>query len=94
MVRITKAISIHAPVKGATVTFLPIRAHFASISIHAPVKGATFQSPFAVSCNPHFNPRSREGSDLQDIIHCFLTIDISIHAPVKGATRATGQSNP
>ena len=56
------AISIHAPVKGATlcaVIFLLVDG----ISIHAPVKGATPRSP-SQRCSPrNFNPRSREGSD-------------------------------
>ena len=33
----------------------------------------------------YFNPRSREGSDVQHIIPLTL-VDISIHAPAKGAT--------
>ena len=41
-----ESISIHAPVKGATVFFLRSRRR-ALISIHAPVKGAT--AYFAVS---------------------------------------------
>ena len=36
----TPEISIHAPVKGATVGFCRC-GHFIHISIHAPVKGAT-----------------------------------------------------
>ena len=56
------------------------------ISIHAPVKGATLSAlmqPVLVTL--HFNPRSREGSDVLSHIRSGLT-DISIHAPVKGAT--------
>ena len=57
-------ISIHAPVKGATLG--PISAAREEvISIHAPVKGAT-RSPRPQTRNPgHFNPRSREGSDIR-----------------------------
>ena len=56
------------------------------ISIHAPVKGATAQGSYSSPCLLHFNPRTREGCDLD-----FLLIEvhfglISIHAPVKGAT--------
>ena len=36
-----RLISIHAPVKGATLASLP-EPLFRRISIHAPVKGATF----------------------------------------------------
>ena len=40
-------ISIHAPVKGATLQLHPpVRRHV--ISIHAPVKGATCLIPFAL----------------------------------------------
>ena len=38
--RSTQSISIHAPVKGATVAFY-VLADLSVISIHAPVKGAT-----------------------------------------------------
>ena len=34
----------------------------------------------------HFNPRSREGSDLLRLFIVWV-VDISIHAPAKGATR-------
>ena len=57
-------ISIHAPVKGATVWF-SCQADTIRISIHAPVKGATYQRLQRNSPAPHFNPRSREGSDLK-----------------------------
>ena len=38
-------ISIHAPVKGATLSPAPVRLPHYSISIHAPVKGATIYKP-------------------------------------------------
>ena len=56
-------ISIHAPVKGATQRQRPAQRRH-RISIHAPVKGATRRSNKARPRTPHFNPRSREGSDL------------------------------
>ena len=55
-------ISIHAPVKGATMPrggVLP----GGRISIHAPVKGATGRRTFRRPGLSDFNPRSREGSD-------------------------------
>ena len=55
-------ISIHAPVKGATIVLVgddPVVA----ISIHAPVKGATTVDMTSPTINANFNPRSREGSD-------------------------------
>ena len=39
------------------------------ISIHAPAKGATPCTERGISCIPHFNPRSREGSDRLTIAH-------------------------
>ena len=56
-------ISIHAPVKGATVFFSSSFLIY-QISIHAPVKGATAALAGIVLDASHFNPRSREGSDL------------------------------
>ena len=77
-------ISIHAPVKGATRGYR--RAQGApAISIHAPVKGATCPGRARRSTRPYFNPRSREGSDL-DASEYRAACVISIHAPVKGAT--------
>ena len=78
-------ISIHAPAKGATQA-AEGNARQMGISIHAPAKGATFVSSKA-PYEPHFNPRSREGSDRGDpLVKPEPTI--SIHAPAKGATRA------
>ena len=55
------------------------------VSIHAPVKGATelFLKSFIIL--PCFNPRTREGCDL-DRMATGEEIIVSIHAPVKGAT--------
>ena len=39
----TLAISIHAPVKGATLEQIHFYVFFSTISIHAPVKGATLR---------------------------------------------------
>ena len=57
-----------------------------AISIHAPARGATRVAPVSDPSIDHFNPRSREGSDLQKgqaVLHVLL---ISIHAPARGAT--------
>ena len=56
------AISIHAPVKGATACQARLPPCWA-ISIHAPVKGATTIIFFQSHIAKNFNPRSREGSD-------------------------------
>ena len=59
---ISNHVSIHAPVKGATVVMGIVNAE-EFVSIHAPVKGATSlkdQRSFLRNC---FNPRTREGCD-------------------------------
>ena len=54
-------ISIHAPARGAT-PHPPYNKDARRISIHAPARGATI-CPSDLRPQPHFNPRSREGSD-------------------------------
>jgi len=55
-------VSIHAPVKGATVLIFR-RVLILGVSIHAPVKGAT-AGHFSTKARPiRFNPRAREGRD-------------------------------
>ena len=56
-------ISIHAPVKGATIRAIQT-ARIPDISIHAPVKGATPLPIILSATRMNFNPRSHEGSDL------------------------------
>ena len=82
----SKTISIHAPVKGATRYFNELTAEKRKISIHAPVKGATSFLRGGWLVSAHFNPRSREGSDIMTGGVCKHVSKISIHAPVKGAT--------
>ena len=60
------------------------------ISIHAPVKGATRRANLRKRPASHFNPLSREGSDVVDDQDMGDGLDISIHAPVKGATTRRG----
>ena len=59
----SKAISIHAPARGATdfPRHSCRRSH--AISIHAPARGATKRRPVKFTFPDDFNPRSREGSD-------------------------------
>jgi len=78
------AISIHAPVKGATVGSILFPA-IDPISIHAPVKGATSFCQTLKRDRGYFNPRTREGCDTP-VGHARPDCGISIHAPVKGAT--------
>ena len=64
-------ISIHAPAKGATRLRHTLRGS-KRISIHAPAKGATAILT-TISYNiTHFNPRSREGSDITSIGQAFI----------------------
>ena len=56
-------ISIRAPARGATMDFRPILIYFL-ISIRAPARGATSRRWRQQSSRQNFNPRSREGSDI------------------------------
>ena len=64
------------------------------ISIHAPAKGATRTDSKTQMEYLNFNPRSREGSDLREVISSMLHMSISIHAPAKGATPAPAVPRP
>ena len=55
------------------------------VSIHAPVKGATVRLLFGRERMLSFNPRPREGGDVERYQYP-LVMPVSIHAPVKGAT--------
>jgi len=79
-----------------------------AISIHAPVKGATGNGVLLIDEQNNFNPRTREGCDVNIVIKILdytyfnprtregcdglenliknTNNIISIHAPVKGAT--------
>ena len=60
--KLSYAISIHAPAKGATRMYSS-PSRWTGISIHAPAKGAT-RTPVRLCLGRwYFNPRSREGSD-------------------------------
>ena len=80
------SISIHAPVKGATLIFHGILINI-MISIHAPVKGATLSAartdcgPCAISIHAPV-----KGATTGVVTLTTANIQISIHAPVKGAT--------
>ena len=60
----SSAVSIHAPARGAT---SPVFAKDADtgVSIHAPARGATFCAVLSICAAACFNPRAREGRDLQ-----------------------------
>ncbi len=79
------SISIHAPAKGATYGCIT-PAEVNLISIHAPAKGATIWMIVRPKYEYYFNPRSREGSDVEQCRKTLVNGEISIHAPAKGAT--------
>src|SRR5699024_12201310 len=58
-------ISIHAPMKRATLIDLEV-PELANISIHAPMKRATTADAVIIKATQDFNPRSQEESDLSD----------------------------
>ena len=58
------------------------------ISLHAPARGATRYKQSVNRADRHFNPRSREGSDLPFDDPQYTSYNISIHAPARGATHA------
>ena len=94
------AISIHAPVKGATSTWRK------SMEFHTYFNPRTREGcdkelkPYSLT-NLNFNPRTREGCDAKTDVKYLVCDYISIHAPVKGATgswwlgfRPTNYFNP
>ena len=79
------SVSIHAPAKGATWAGLTSNTRHC-VSIHAPAKGATPCLIITSIDFTRFNPRTREGCDLNG--HWpYRWPSVSIHAPAKGATR-------
>ena len=58
-------ISIHAPARGATKVTVHFNQNHSNISIHAPARGATGDAKDIWLAVRNFNPRSREGSDIQ-----------------------------
>ena len=61
------------------------RDTFTGVSIHAPARGAT-APPLKAEQNMSFNPRAREGRDV-NALGCAYLVIVSIHAPARGATR-------
>ena len=57
------------------------------------MKGATACTEGARELDFSFNSRSREGSDLADLVDLLHDSKVSIHAPVKGATEDAAPSN-
>ena len=59
---VSQQVSIHAPVKGATILSVCVRL-FRIVSIHAPVKGATNEAENFNKQVEGFNSRTRKGCD-------------------------------
>jgi len=66
--KILLLVSIHAPVKGATLPY-PQSRQIMFVSIHAPVKGATCSWGLLLTLHTGFNPRAREGRDIQRFLY-------------------------
>ena len=79
------AISIHAPVKGATISSIAI-SNFCLYFNPRTREGCDFCRRLWLWCLSYFNPRTREGCDFIALGETFADDVISIHAPVKGAT--------
>ena len=78
-------ISIHAPAKGATMLFRCRQILVITFQSTLPRRERLHSLRYPSCFSLHFNPRSREGSDLGDQ-RAGQTNIISIHAPAKGAT--------
>ena len=72
------------PRGGRPVPLGPVIA-ITDISIHAPARGATIICGNACMSATNFNPRPREGGDVETVKTSPAT-SISIHAPARGAT--------
>ena len=61
------------------------------VSIHAPARGATRERRAHARRRHGFNPRAREGRDLDFALPADMIGIVSIHAPARGATRFEGE---
>ena len=78
-------ISIHAPARGATISFLSVLSTQALISIHAPARGATKSYQDKISAmGISIHAPARGATPLN--VFTALCNSISIHAPARGAT--------
>ena len=78
-------ISIHAPAKGATLVEY-LQAKGQTFQSTHPRRVRHFMATTTSDIQKHFNPRTREGCDLEQN-KAVQSLLISIHAPAKGATR-------
>ncbi len=53
-------VSIHAPARGATISYAVLCDEFTGVSIHAPARGATGRAAFAVAAGEFQSTRPHE----------------------------------
>jgi len=80
----TEYVSIHAPVRGATLSD-KLASETAGVSIHAPVRGATYL-PMLEACPSMFQSTRPCGARQRKRNQVEQLRNVSIHAPVRGAT--------
>ena len=81
------AVSIRAPVRGATCNYLCNCIQLSVVSIRAPVRGATCNTKSIPNRQSEcFNPRPRAGGDMVGQARRRRKRRVSIRAPVRGAT--------
>ena len=85
MEQLMSKISIHAPAKGATLVEY-LQAKGQTFQSTHPRRVRHFMATTTSDIQKHFNPRTREGCDLEQN-KAVQSLLISIHAPAKGATR-------
>ena len=76
----------HAPVRGATRLAQMFQRERSVVSIHAPAWGATRPYTFFTQPRIGFNPRTRVGCDVVNLVTGAGDGMVSIHAPAWGAT--------
>jgi len=84
-VYVDRAVSIHAPARGATYRFRR-RQPRQYVSIHAPARGATCRFRHAHDQYRCFDPRPARGATTSGQVYQERRA-VSIHAPARGATR-------
>ncbi len=74
------------PPRGGQPEAIERRSLEHAVSIHAPARGATLSTLFLVGGPTSFNPRPREGGNINKNVEMSDIIEVSIHAPARGAT--------
>ena len=78
--RATGSVSIHAPARGAGVTYFPY-----VVSIHAPARGATKEQQSCIQQSKVSIHAPARGATFE-LARCIRRQRVSIHAPARGAT--------